>query len=892
MPPLLATRALSPKAKFLHSPRSQLLALGFCAIQPLLSISGHGETISSSTTSKWGCHPDQSGTGWHCVTGSRDTFNQRRTDTPEPEQQPSRNRGLTAAQQDWMPEDKLTLEQRAALAPGCCGQFKAPDRTDKEASLEPSSAPIRVSSDNTEWLQDKSVKLTGDVKLTQGYRQLVADQALLNLTDNTAEFNGDVKMREPGILIAGDRIAVNSNNNNAEIQNASFLLHESGVHGEASTLQAQNQVLNAYHSTYTQCSPDDITWQLKGSQFSIDPNTNTGTGRHVRLEIRNVPVLYTPYISFPISDERKSGLLVPSVSSSDNGGIDITLPYYFNLAPNYDATLSPRIISDRGQMFEAEFRHLSAKFESQISLAFLGNDEGGSDDELEDLIRQGKLTREQAYPHAEQDRWLLNVQQTGGRNQNWFSVIDFTDISDIDYFRDLDTASIEVNSSTHIKRSGTLGYRGAHWLAEIKAEEYTAVSNRAEEQYQQLPRLTLNGNYVLGEEWQFGLDHELVSFDHREKHRDQLITGDRARIHYSVAWNKQWVWGFFVPKLAVKSLRYQLDDEYLKAELDDRPAFTAPQASLDMGLYFERPGKRLLQSFEPRLFYFHSERENQDSLISASLRNRSIDFDTADLTFSYAQLFRDSRFSGGDRIDDDQRLSIGLTYRTLSATSGREIVSASIGQSIFFEDRGIALNQTEAAALQDASNNRRQSQFAAQLALGFGDNWQWRTDVAWDGDDGDRVSRGSSRLSYRDDQQRLFNLSYRYERKNPLVDSGDADNDGDTLDLIEQTTDQGDLSFSWPMGSSWNLVGRANYDFTHKRELETLFGVEYRDCCYSVRVIGRQWLDNDLLSVIDTLDLEEDRGIFIEFEFTGLGSTGNKINSILSEGIFGYQPRD
>ena len=346
----------------------------------------------------------------------------------------------------------------------------------------------------------------------------------------------------------------------------------------------------------------------------------------------------------------------------------------------------------------------------------------------------------------------------------------------------------------------------------------------------------------------------------------------------------------------MKSLHYQFDDEYLKAGANDSPSFTVPQASIDTGLIFEREGSlfsnNYLQTFEPRLFYFYSGYENQDELIQVTTNNRSVDFDSSELTYSYNQLFRDTRFAGGDRIDDDNRLSVGLTSRFINPTTGAEYFNASLGQIFYFDDRAIELNRTAADALADSTNQRDNSEYAAQLAANFGNNWRWSIDIMWDSENSDRVTRGSSSLRYRSDNFSLFNLSYRYLRKDPTVDINDSDHDGYTNDLIERTIDQVDLSFSLPIAGNWSAVGRYNQDLTHQRELETLIGVEYNSCCYRTRIVARRWLDNNLIDVIDTLDLEEDQGIFIEFQFKSLGGIGTKVQDILYDSIYGYEDRD
>lgn len=892
-------RALTPS----QSP--WLLALGVLASQPITPLH------AAEAHYEWNCRANSSGEGWVCEeqpvagptykrprhAGDSAAVSASATTATAVAAQP---RNLTAARVDWVATDKLTPEQLAAQAPGCCGHYVEPVRTDADAKLSPDKASLRASATTSEWVQETTAVLRGDVHLTQGYREVHADQATLNQGDNTAELEGNVRVREPGMLVTGNYAHIDMDTNAARIDDASYLVHAAQARGDSATMSIDpNKVVTLDSGTFTRCEPDSDTWYLRGSEIRIDPNTQQGVGKHVRLNVKGVPVFYTPYIRFPVGPDRQSGFLFPSLSSSDGGGVDIAVPYYFNLAPNYDMTLTPRFISDRGEMLEAEVRHLSRHFETTVSGAYLGSDKGGDDSDRRNLVEKGILTEEQAFPYEGEDRWLLSIDQVGGMGQRWYSRIDYTTVSDVDYFRDMDNASLQVNSATHLRKLGTLGYRSTHWLYEIRAEEFETLSTLSEKQYKQLPRITIDGNYRLPGNFVLNLDNEYVYFDHPEKDDRAIVTGQRARLDYSLTWDQNWIWGFFKPSAKVKTLAYQLDDEYLNADADDAPNYTVPQFSLDSGLFFEREGSmignRYLQTFEPRLFYFYSEQKNQDDLINVVGANGDVEFDTTDLTFTYDQLFRDSRFSGGDRIDDDHRLSVGLTSRFIDPKSGIERLSMSLGQVFYFEDRGVTITERMDQALNREDNQRSDSEFAAQLTAQIGQYWRLRSDITWDAKNSDSVGRGSASLRYKDDKFRLLNLSYRYNRQDLISEARlgfDANGDGDLFDDVAQTIEQGDISFSWPLFGNWSTVGRYNYDFTHKRELETLFGVEYNDCCYRVRLVARQWIDNELYDSVQSLDMDEDQGIFLEFQLKGLGSIGSKVAGILSDGIYGYDERE
>ncbi|BFM17817.1 LPS-assembly protein LptD [Maricurvus nonylphenolicus] len=890
---------------------SLLLAVGLLAAQPITPLQ------AADTHPEWSCHPAADGKGWSCQEMQAPGPVYQRPQHATRHTKVTNNavagaaaavpaRGLKAANVDWVPVERMTPEQRAAMNPVCCGDYIEPERTDAEADMNPNDAPLRATADSSEVLQETTAVLTGNVKLTQGYRQLEADKATLDQATDHAELEGNIRLREPGVLVTGTRAEMDMNSGHAVVEDASYLVHEAQARGDATKLEnLPEKVVVLDNSTFTRCEPDSNTWFLQGSEIKLDSNTNQGTGKHVRVNIKGVPVFYTPYIRFPLGSERQSGFLFPSISSTDSDGFDIATPYYLNLAPNYDATITPRHISDRGAMLETEFRHLSESFETSVSMAFLGSDDGGGDDDdqIGKLDTDGNLiTEDDVQRYKGEDRWLLNIDQIGGLDKRWNSRIDYTTVSDIDYFRDLDTASLEVNSATHLEKSAEFGYRFTNWNLTVKAEEFQTISENTETPYKQLPRINLDGNYRFGD-WVVEMENEYVDFDHRDDFwRDgssPRITGERAFLDYSLSWDKRWIWGFVKPTATVKSLHYNLDSDGLNAGAEDSVSITVPQGSLDMGLFFEREGSLFgngyVQTFEPRLFYFYSDYESHDELFDVTNGSGSradVDFDTSELTFSYSQLFRDSRFSGNDRIGDDNRLSVGLTTRFIETSTGIERFSASLGQIYYYDDRAVDLTLTSEQALLNADNTANDSEIAAQLAARIGDHWTLSTDLAWDEDENDKVSRGSSSLRYMDDDYRIFNLTYRFSRRAGKVDTNDIDGDGDTSELINNDVDQADLSFIWPIAGGWSLVGRGYHDFTFQRELESMAGVEYNSCCYRMRVVARRWLDNDLANVIDDEELEYDKGIFFEFQLKGLGGIGSTVSGILSDGIYGYDRRE
>ncbi|MCP5302207.1 MAG: LPS-assembly protein LptD [Pseudomonadales bacterium] len=887
------------------SMHATLLSLGL--ISP---IAGHTENPKHS---EWNCVAGQDG-DWVCiereVAGKSYPRPVHRAVEATPQDDGPQVR-LTS-NLDWVDETVMTDEEREKIARGCCGAYIEPERDYPDADLDPDQAAMRVAAAATEVEQESIAHLSGNVQITQGYRQVRSNRATVDQQQRIVDLEGRVQFREPGTLVLGDTAHINMETNAVDVDNLQFVMHEAGVRGTATHMSRQdNGVFYIDNSTYTTCEPSSNAWQLVSANSKINTETGIATAKHVRLEVKDIPILYLPWIRFPIDDRRASGLLYPKLELSQDNGFDYAQPIYLNLAPNYDATITPRFVQERGTMLELEGRHLSRFTETVVSGGFLSSDDGGDDtDEPVDPLTGRK-------DFEGEDRWVAAVNHTGYFGQGWSSSIDYTRASDNEYFRDLGNATLEVNSQTHLLQSGNVGYHLDNWNFGLQAKEYqTIVENRAEP-YKILPRFTADGFYQLGD-FEFNLKNQITRFDHGDDNEplsipapqllqrdteNTYITGDRIRMDYSASWDKNWAWGYFRPTAKLKYLSYSLDNPLL-GKTDDSPSVTVPVGMIDTGIFMERDTsllKGFLQTFEPRLFYVHSDYQDQSDLP---------DFDTSNTTFSYNQLFRDDRFTGGDRIGDTDQISIGLTTRLLQKSTGLEWLRASFGQIFYLDDRFVTLNENLSEAiikdptllpiadpnnLTDAERRnlndlneliRDESNYAAELALRLSDNLRASADLLYDDDDG-TIDKGSVNLRYHNSNDLIVNLGYRFTRQ--PVRTLTALN----IDTISADIEQADFSTFLPIFDNWNLVARWNYDFTNSRELETMAGVEYDSCCWRISLVARKWIDrDDDLIILPEEDLQEDEGIFLQVQFKGLGGTGSQVDSILTDGIYGYQRRD
>ena len=867
-------------------------------------------SADNPTHMEWNCAVGPDG-GWVCgeqeVAGKAYPRPERTEAETIPEDQGPQVR--LARNLDWVDEQQMTDKEREKIVRGCCGAYIEPERDYPESNMDPDQAPMRVASASTEVEQENVAQLSGNVQITQGYRQVRSDRATVNQQERVVDLDGSVQFREPGALVLGDTAHINMDTNAVDVENLKFVIHEAGVRGTAEHFsRSSDGVFYIENSTYTTCEPTSNAWQLVSANAEINTETGIAKAKHVRLEIKDIPVLYFPWLRFPIDDRRTSGLLYPKLEVSEDNGVDFAQPIYWNIAPNYDATFTPRYIQERGTMLELEGRYLSKSSYTVLSGGFLSSDDGGDDeDEPVDPVTGLK-------DFEGEDRWVGNVNHTGKfRGVN--TRIDYTRASDSEYFRDLDNATLEVNSRTHLLQSGSLGYNIDNWNFNLITKQYQTIVDNKPQQYKMLPRLEANGDYRFGD-FAFDLDNQITRFDHRDDtelsligprsfqrdSEDTFVTGDRIRLDYAVSWDKSWAWGYFRPTAKVKYLSYDLDNPLL-GKTNDSPSVTVPVGTIDAGIFMERDTTFLngfLQTFEPRLFYVYSEYEDQSELPN---------FDTSDMTFSYNQLFRDDRFTGGDRIGDTDQISIGLTTRLLKKSTGQEWFRASIGQTFYLDDRFVSLNplidedmvndpdsyistldldnlsSSERKNLRDLNELvRDESNYAAEVAVRLGSNFRINADVLYDEDDG-TVDKGSFNLRYHNRNDMIFNLGYRYTRRPVREILG--------VDTISTDIEQADISTILPVFGNWSLIGRWNYDFTNSRELETFAGIEYDSCCWRVSLLARRWIDrdDDIFTLPEEL-LEEDEGVFLQIQFKGLAGTGSRVDSILSDGIYGYERPD
>lgn len=809
---------------------------------------------------------------------------------------------------DWVPREQLTPAQLAEAGPYCAGSYIEPYRPGQDDETPLAEAPMYVSAKASRYQQEAQLAtLAGEVLIRQSSLQVEADEAHLDQAENRGELIGNVRLRDNNALIVGDRAELQLDTGEAKIENAEYVMH--GAHVRGSALYAkreENALIRLKDGTYTRCEPDSNAWHLRGNNVTLNPATGFGTATNVTLRVKDFPVFYTPYLYFPIDDRRQSGFLAPSISTSSKTGFSLQTPYYFNLAPNYDATLYPTYMAKRGLLMEGEFRYLTESSEGQLAAAYL--------DDREDERKH------QSY--YKDERWMYSWQHRQGLSSRLLAEVDYTDISDPYYFQDLKT-DIGIDRDTYINQRGTLTWRGDSYTARLNLHAYELANITDVTPYDRLPQITLDGKLPFQPGGlNFTYNTEYVRFDRDLRSGDYInedgfnegswydtrivglarANGERTHLEPGVSLPLNWTWGFIKPQVKYLYTYYDLDlDSRGRQTLLAEQRYKGSQSrevglfSLDSGLYFDRDtqwfGKAFRQTLEPRLYYLYVEEKDQTNIPI---------FDTSESTFSYASLWRENRFSGRDRIGDENRLSLGVTSRWIEP-NGFERQRFSIGQAFYFSDRKVQVAGIDYRMRNDARSSV--SPYALDYLYRFNRDWRLNSTFNWD-PDAHRTRSGSLMFHYQpeDNPNKIVNVGYRYRNDSIRYDqttgrwttSPDYGTPG-APNYVKNyyKIDQHDISFIWPVIPQWSLISRWQYDYGRNRTLEAFGGFEYDSCCWKVRLISRYWVDYDEVSLNPSLNDDPDRGIFLQIVLKGLGGvTGNKVGTFLDQGIEGYRRRE
>ena len=699
--------------------------------------------------------------------------------------------------------------------------------------------------------------LSGNVVVRQGGRELRAPALTLDEATSTAHAAGIAELRDAALHLRGQNLTLAMQDDAASLEQAEFVMPQSQMRGNAARLDKQGPALTLTNTSLTGCPPGNDGWMIRADRIEIDQNETFATARDAQVRVGGVPVFRAPYLRFPVTEERASGFLFPELSHGGVSGIELGVPYYLNLAPNYDATLIPRLMTRRGTGMDGELRHKAPGGDTELRAAWLRKDEQYNGIlSRRDWLRAGN---EGVTSFDPADRWLTRLDHRG-QFGDLHTFVNYARASDRDYLADFGYGAgpdLEFASRVSLPSRAEARYRRGGWDARIWAQSFQPLTERPAP-WRRVPEANVayRGKLAGPLEWSlasvwswFDRDDAALSAPSLAGRRMHLEPGARLQLARP--------FGFLNIAAAYRYTEWQLDH----APGDASPHRALVRASIDGGLFFERPlGGDWVQTLEPRLAYFRQGYEEQRHLPR---------FDAAALTFGYDQLFRTDRFAGLDRLGDAHHVSAGVVTRLLQAARGHERLVARVGAIAWLEDRRVTLKRSPGA------NETRATAFAGDISGHVGPIRITAT-AAWD-TEGRRLDEAGLVASTRSESGGI--LSFGYRRRAVI------------------NVDQTDIGIFAPLSRRFSVFGRWNHDWQNGQMVEGFAGFGWRGCCVEVKLLWRRLIDaprepsaraSPAAAVADPDARPEDR-VMLQVSLNGLAGFGRRIESHLERGVRGYR---
>ena len=745
---------------------------------------------------------------------------------------------------NWVPLALVREDDRDERCVKCGGRYQDP-LVNVDRSVPPAQFDLEVTAGDTD-ITDETLYFSDNVTVSQGYRTLKAQEVSIDRIEQTVVAQGPIEFREPGIVMYGDTMNYDSLGERAVLANAEFAMYDQQLYGVADAIARDaNGSLEIEDGSLTFCSPIEPSWVVTAENLRVDSTTRVGEAWGARIDVKGVPVAYLPWIQFPLDDQRKTGLLFPDVSSDTRGGVDVTVPIYMNLAPNYDATYSPRLIQDRGLLHRLNARLLSQRT--------------GFWDITGAVLRSDDLN---ASPPNE-DRWSINVQQSSDPSDRLRTHIDYSKVSDNRYLRDLENNTLSAQRQTALLQHARLDWLADNWLFGLEAQQFQNITDDLSDNYKRLPQISAiwRGNEMIGPLAPI-IQLQAANFDTDA----DKVTGQRLYQELGLTLPMTRDYGFLNTSVSYRAIDYRLKSP------DSNQSWEASVDSwvtrIEGGLEFERQttlfGTSFIQTLEPRMQYLYASYDDHSGIP---------DFDSAELTFSYRQLFRATRFSGYDRLADANQLSLGVTSRLVDPKSGIERVSASIGQVINFRDQRVRLSERDAALTDEGSA------LAFALDVRTSERWSIHSNVLFDSYD-QEIDATNIRIGFRPSDDAIVNVGYTF-REPPASFSA------------RPVTEQVNSSAYFPINENWSAFGAVRYSLEIGSSVEDMIGVEYDGCCIKVRLIYMSYLDalRDAEFFVSEPELVRDRAFQFQFVLKGLGGFGNRVDNLMQDMIRGFNAK-
>jgi LPS-assembly protein len=736
---------------------------------------------------------------------------------------------------------------RARFAVLACALFHcaAAHAQGRGLKLPPASGealPIVIDADRIEGVSGKQTTAQGNASLRRGDLSVQADSLTYEEENEDVEARGNVRFESGGSVMSGPLLRYRIPDATGRFDKPEFNLaprkprasmgeQPISARGRAESIEFLGENLFRINDGFvTSCKPGDDSWLIRADQLDLDYTREVGTARGGSVVFKGVPIPGLPSFEFPLNDQRKSGLLPPLIGTTGKSGPELAVPYYLNLAPNYDLTVTPRYMTKRGLQMIEQFRYLQKNY-------------------------GGELKAEQIpYDHiAESSRSAIAFVHNYNRDGHLVGGLNLNKVSDDEYFRDLATR-INITSQATLPREGYLTYNGNWWdtgsySATGRVQRFQVLQDPDQPivpPYGRTPQLTLSMLRQDPSGADLGAAAEIVNFSH-----STLVNGNRLTVYPSLRLPLVTPGAFLTPKLGGHYTAYSLSEIPLTgSSVPQYPASITRSLSifsLDSGLIFEREtraqGQTVIQTLEPRLFYVYVPYKDQNQIPL---------FDTAIADFNYAQIFSENSFSGGDRINDANQLTAALTSRMVRADNGQETLRATLGQRYYFKDQQVTLNPT------DAPRTYNTSDWLASLSGRVGRNWLSEVAMQYNQRD-HQFERLTVATRYQPEPFKTLNLAYRF--------------------LNEQIR-QVDVSGQWPLLDRWYGVGRFNYSLLDSKTVESVAGLEYAADCWIARFVTQRFA---------LTAGESTRTIFVQLELNGLSRLGSNPLEALKRNVPGYQ---
>ena len=770
-----------------------------------------------------------------------------------------------------------------------------PQTTPPQAKQKPkgekdirSGGDIGIDSNDVQYdANTRTTTATGNVVIRWGDREFKADEVQIDASKNV-KGQGSVDYTDPIVHILGAG-GDYSPTGGANFKSAQFELLERPARGSADTMSLTPEgILDLKQVTFTTCPANDQSWSLDAKQITLDTRAKIGEAHDAKIEFKGVPILYLPWASFPLGDERKSGFLFPTIGSSSRGGVELAVPYYWNIAPNMDFTAEPIEFSRRGIDLGGDFRYLEPGTHGELRWSYLPNDTvfGGS-------------------------RSDVRLRNLADLTDNLRFSVDAENVSDSQYFQDFSQGP-EGTSTAFVERRATFSYRDPHWRVDAIAQQFQTIDDTLvlpNRPYERMPSLSANADYGWGPGnlVRYGFDSEITNFDRDIGHLadctivptgtlSPCITGWRIDATPTVSLNLQGPGYFVRPAIAYRATQYELENTQPGEARS--PSRALPIASFDTGLQFERDldsGANRRITLEPRMLYLYVPYRNQNHLPV---------FDTALPDLVPVELFRTNRYVGSDRVSDADQVAYGVTSRLLDGHDGRQFIAVTVGQVYYFETPRVLLPY-------EAPLAGSRSDTVTQLAINAFKDWNSNISLQWNPQES-RFERADINIQYKPDVDKVVNLAYRFERGtiHPASQCNILDTTAtplnSTLIAAEYSQagicgfEQVELSGAWPIARRWNVFAREVYSLQDKQALESFAGFEYGSCCWRVRFGARRYISRRP-SATDTTQSgapvspqagPKDTAAWLQLELTGLASVGSASDTFLIDEIRGYTPSE